>query len=124
MPDVFHFNEPVDEDHWRRPVPPEKRLGRIAFLRPEKVSSYVYYHYQLQEERAFGGGKYESIYLLGTMLFQYKEWPVVEEVPPFPGRLTTRGTPADWTEARMDEHFDPWPDGYLYFKDLEWLTPS
>lgn len=122
--EVFHFNAPVDADHWRRKTPPDQRLGRVAFLRPEKVASYVYYHYQLQEERAFGGGKYESIWLLGTLLFQYKERPVDTEPPVVAGALATRGTPADWTQARMDLHFRPWPDGSLFFRDLPCLTPG
>lgn len=122
--DVFHFNAPVDAHHWRRRSAPEHRLGRVAFLRPEKVASYIYYHYQLQEERAFGGGKYESIWLLGTLLFQYKELPLDTEAPVVPGALATKGTPEDWNQTRMDLHFRPWPDGSLYFKDAACLTPG
>lgn len=122
--DVFHFNAPVDADHWRRKSPPESRLGRVAFLRPERVASYIYYHYQLQEERAFGGGKYESIWQLGTLLFQYKELPLDTEAPLVPGALTTQGTPEDWSQARMDLHFRPWPDGSLFFKDAACLIPG
>lgn len=122
--DVFHFNAPVDAGHWARKTPPQKRLGRVAFLRPEKAASYIYYHYQLQEERAFGGGKYESIWMLGTLLFQYKELPLDTEAPVVPGTLATKGTPEDWSQARMDLHFQPWPDGSLYFKDAGCLIPG
>lgn len=39
MVDVFHFNEPADNAHWARKDAVERRVGRVAHLRPEKVSS-------------------------------------------------------------------------------------
>jgi hypothetical protein len=117
--DVFHFNEPVSYEHWRRKGAVERRVGRIAHLRPEMVASYIYYHYQLQEERAFLGDKYEIIAIHENVLFGYQEFPKVVEQPLAPPKLKTSGTPADWNDARMDLHFQPWEDGHLYFKPID-----
>lgn len=78
------------------------------------------YHYQLQEERAFQGPKYEIIGMHENLLFGYQEFPVVKEEPVVPGRLSTKGTPEPWADSRMDLHFQPWEDdGHLYFKPIE-----
>ncbi|WP_151734204.1 hypothetical protein [Paenibacillus tengchongensis] len=118
--DVFHFNEPADAEHWRRQSPVERRVGRVAHLKREMMASYIYYHYQLQEERAFNGPKYEMIGMHENLLFGYQEFPGVVEPPVVPGRLETKGTPEPWEKSRMDLHFQPWEeDGYLYFKPVE-----
>lgn len=119
MIEVFHFNEPGSEEHWRRKAPVESRKGRVAHLKPEMMSSYIYYHYQLQEERAFHGPKYEIIAMHENLLFGYQEFPVVVEEPVTEGKLNTQGTPKDWNDSRMDMHFQPWEDGHLYFKHIE-----
>jgi hypothetical protein len=117
--DVFHFNEPANEEHWRRKQHVERRAGRVAHLKPEMMSSYIYYHYQLQEERAFLGPKYEVIGMHENLLFGYQEFPVVVEEPELPKKLNTTGTPKNWEDSRMDLHFQPWEDGYLYFKQID-----
>ncbi|MNN97195.1 hypothetical protein D3C81_2163170 [compost metagenome] len=45
---------------------------------------------------------------------------MVEE-PELPRKLSTNGTPATWTDSRMDLHFQAWEDGHLYFKPVETL---
>jgi hypothetical protein len=119
MIDVFHFNEPVSEEHWRRKAAVETIVGRVAHLKPEMVSSYIYYHYQLQEERAFLGNKYEIIAMHENLLFGYQEFPKVVEEPLAEKKLNTHGTPENWSDSRMDLHFQAWEDGYLYFKNIE-----
>lgn len=121
MIDVFHFNEPASYEHWLRKEPVERRVGRVAHLKPEMAASYIYYHYQLQEERAFLGPKYEIIAMHENLLFGYQEFPAVVEEPLLPGKLSTSGTPAHWPDSRMDLHFQPWEDGHLYFKPVEQL---
>lgn len=121
MIDVFHFNEPAGYEHWLRNEPVERRVGRVAHLKPEMAASYIYYHYQLQEEQAFHGPKYEIIAMHENLLFGYQEFPAVVEPPALPGRLSTKGTPENWSDSRMDLHFQPWPDGHLYFKPVEQL---
>jgi hypothetical protein len=120
MIDVFHFNEPANNEHWLRKERVERRVGRVAHLKPEMISSYIYYHYQLQEERSFTGDKYEIIAMHENLLFGYQEFPKVIENSVVPGRLKTKGTPENWQDSRMDLHFQPWEeDGYLYFKPIE-----
>ncbi|MGO4346716.1 hypothetical protein AB4Z45_14645 [Paenibacillus sp. MCAF9] len=121
MIDVFHFNEPASSDHWLRKETVERRVGRVAHLKPEMAASYIYFHYQLQEERAFHGPKYEIIAMHENLLFGYQEFPAVVEEPVLPGKLSTTGTPANWSDSRMDLHFQPWEDGHLYFKPIEQL---
>lgn len=119
MIDVFHFNEPVSKEHWLRKEAVELRKGRVAYLKPEMMSSYIYYHYGLQEERAFLGGKYEIIAMHEDLLFGYQEFPNVVEEPVAAKRLSTKATPENWNDTRMDLHFNPWEDGYLYFKPID-----
>jgi hypothetical protein len=119
MIDVFHFNEPVSMEHWKRKDIVEKRAGRIAHLKPEMMASYIYYHYQLQEERAFFGPKYEIIAMHENLLFGYQEFPAIVEEPAAPKKLNTSVTPINWTDSRMDLHFQPWEDGHLYFKQID-----
>lgn len=121
MIDVFHFNEPASYEHWLRQEPVERRVGRVAHLKPEMAASYIYYHYQLQEEQAFHGPKYEIIAMHENLLFGYQEFPAVVEAPVLSGRLKTKGTPANWSDSRMDLHFQPWEDGHLFFKPVEQL---
>ncbi|MCZ8523542.1 MULTISPECIES: hypothetical protein [Paenibacillus] len=119
MTDVFHFNAPVSKEHWARKAPVERRVGRVAHLKPEMAASYIYYHYQLQEERAFLGDKYEIIAMHENLLFGYQEFPKVIEEPLQPRKLSTSGTPENWNDSRMDLHFQPWEDGHLYFKPVD-----
>ncbi|UQZ84080.1 hypothetical protein SK3146_03312 [Paenibacillus konkukensis] len=119
MIDVFHFNEPASYEHWIRKQPVERRAGRVAHLKPEMMASYIYYHYQLQEERAFLGDKYEIIAMHENLLFGYQEFPKVVEEPVLPRKLATNGTPENWNDSRMDLHFQAWEDGHLYFKHIE-----
>lgn len=121
MIDVFHFNEPAGYEHWLRKERVDRRVGRVAHLKPEMAASYIYFHYQLQEERAFHGPKYEIITMHENLLFGYQEFPAVVEEPVLRGKLSTTGTPADWNDSRMDLHFQPWEDGHLYFKPIEQL---
>jgi hypothetical protein len=119
MVDVFHFNEPADAEHWRRKAPPERRVGRVAHLKREMMASYIYYHYQLQEERAFPGPKYEIIAMHENLLFGYQEFPGLVEEPVTHKKLSTSGTPVNWADSRMDLHFQPWEDGHLFFKPVD-----
>ncbi|WP_246096462.1 hypothetical protein [Paenibacillus sinopodophylli] len=121
MIDVFHFNEPVSIEHWLRKEEVERRVGRVAHLKPEMAASYIYFHYQLQEEQAFHGPKYEIIAMHENLLFGYQEFPVVVEEPSSPRKLSTKGTPTTWSDSRMDLHFQPWEDGHLFFKPVEQL---
>lgn len=118
---VFHFDEPQSLAYWARPYPIEKRMGKIARLRPEMIASYIYFHYQLQEEQAFPGEKFKFITLHENLLFMYDEVPPVIGKPSHQGKLSTNNTPQDWAQARMDLHFIPWDDGVRFFRPIETL---
>ncbi|GLX66726.1 hypothetical protein MU1_10700 [Paenibacillus glycanilyticus] len=109
MMDIFHYLQPVSEEHWRRTEPVSKPFARIARLKPEQVASYIFYHYQYQEERPGDGDKYGMIALHENLMFFYSESPATIEPPPYEGKLTTSHTPSEW-QAAMDPHFIPWEE--------------
>lgn len=109
MMDIFHYQQPVSEEHWRRSKAAAKPFARIARLKPEQVASYIFYHYQYQEERPGDGDKYGMIALHENLLFFYSESPATIETPPYEGKLSTLGTPSDWAGA-MEPHFIMWDD--------------
>ncbi|WP_150274636.1 hypothetical protein [Paenibacillus tepidiphilus] len=109
MTDIFHYQYPVSRQHWERRNPEREPYGRIALLKPEEISSYIYYHYQYQEERPGDGDKYGIIGLHENMLFFYAEQPTVRETAPYAGKLNTSLRPDNWGEV-MDPHFIKWTD--------------
>ncbi|MEJ8305044.1 hypothetical protein [Saccharibacillus sacchari] len=108
MSDIFHYRRDTDPGFGRRTLKTES-CGRLARLRSEKVSSYVFYHYQYQEEKPGDGDKYGIIALHEQWLFFYAERPATIEAAPYEGSLNTRRTPNDWG-AVMRTHFIPWTD--------------
>jgi hypothetical protein len=109
MMDIFHYQRCVSVDRWVRKRPPEARRGTVVLLRPEMVSSYIFYHFQMQEEGHRRGDLFGTIGLHENLLFFYVEKPNFVEPPGFPGLLSTKNTPSDWS-ATMAPHFLPWPD--------------
>ena len=123
MMDIFHYSRPLSAQHWRRSEPPVERTGRVIYLRPEMVSSYIFYHYQLQEEKpGTRGSKYGQISQHENLLFFYMEKPDVPEEESYAGHLKTKNTPPNWGEV-MDPHFAPWPDedGERLWRPIECL---
>ncbi len=109
MMDIFHFNRPQSVEHWRRDTPPEACTARVIYLRPEMVSSYIFLHYQMQEETPGAGDKYGQISLHENLLFFYREDPATNEAAQHEGQLKTKQTPPNWHEV-MFPHFQPWDD--------------
>ncbi|MDR1800190.1 MAG: hypothetical protein LBR19_09995 [Bifidobacteriaceae bacterium] len=108
MADIYHGAEPVSVGYWVRRGPVQA-LGQVNRLRWDKVASYVFYHYQYQEEKPGDWAKYAAIYLQDNYLFFYQEEPDGPAVTPYPGRLETANTPDGWQELML-EHFLPWDD--------------
>lgn len=108
--DIFHFNEPTGLEHWKRKSHVNRRVGQIGFLKPELIPYYLFYHYALQEERSFGGDKYEIIGLSENILFAYREQPEVIETPITISKLSTNVVPEDWADVGITSCFIPWPD--------------
>ena len=108
--DVFHFNAPAGLEHWKRKAPVEKHLGKIGMLKPDRIQNYVFYHYALQEERAFGGDKYQILGINENILFAYMEAPTVQEDPVVEPKLHTHVVPENWADAGISPSFIPWAD--------------
>lgn len=107
MTDIFHYQQPVDESHWRRTNPAARPYARLARLDPELISSYIFYHYQYQEERPGDGDKYGVIALHENLMFFYSESPATVEPAPYAGKLSTANTPSDWM-GTLNSHFLLW----------------
>ncbi len=106
--EIFHYSVPMNELQWERKVPKEP-FFQLNQLKPEKISSYIYYHYQYQEEYPGDWDKYGSIYLFGDLLVFYLENPTEPETVKTIGLLTTKNTPIDTWDVLMEEHFaDHW----------------
>ncbi|MFN8443346.1 MAG: hypothetical protein U0175_21395 [Caldilineaceae bacterium] len=109
MMDIFHCLAPQSVEDWRRKSPIEQVVGRVARLQPEMVSSYIFYHYQLQEEQPGSFDKYGIISIHENLIFFYQEHPFIVEEPRRVGKLATTHTPADW-HGTMFPHFKLWED--------------
>ena len=72
---IYYNNEPESVEDWARASVPELRRGRIAFLREDKVFSYVFFHKALVDEGLLLGDRYQSIALHENILFSYFEEP-------------------------------------------------
>lgn len=110
MLDIFHDAIPRSKSVWRDSGSPRESLGSIVYLRPEKYCSYVFYHFQLQEE---GLRKFNKHYVIGAhenCLFSYQELPAVIDSTNHDRVLDTNVSPENWAEL-MGEHFRPWPEG-------------
>lgn len=123
MMDIFHYDRPVDLSTWCRGAPRDAHTGRVIRLRPEHVSSYVFYHFQLQEERPGAGDRYGIISLHENLLFFYAESPPTVVKPEYRGLLQTQHTPDDWPSL-MSLHFQPWDDddGEKEWRPIEHLA--
>lgn len=72
---IYYHDIPDTVEGWKRERKPERRRGRIAFLRDSKLFSYVYYHKGLVDEGLICGDRYQSIALHENILFSYFEEP-------------------------------------------------
>ena len=110
MMDIFHDGIPRTDAVWRASDIPRNSIGSIIYLRPEKYCSYVFYHFQLQEE---GLRKFNKYYLIGAhenCLFSYQEVPAEIDSSNIGSILTTNNSPENWAEL-MGQHFQPWQEG-------------
>lgn len=78
MINVYYHHIPEDDlDTWEheRTTDKKERIGRIAFVFPEKLPSYVMYHNAIVEEGLLKGDKYAFISMHENLLFSYYEEP-------------------------------------------------
>jgi len=110
MLDIFHDAMPRNGIKWRDSDNIRTSVGSIIYLRPEKYASYVYYHFQLQEE---GLKKFNKYFIIGAhenCLFSYYEIPAVIDPWNEDRLLRSNNSPDNWAEL-MGEHFQPWAEG-------------
>lgn len=125
MMDVFHDGVPSDEPSWRKGRIIESRSASLARLNEAWVSSYIFYHYQMQEEQPESFNKTYLIGLHEQLIFSYSELPAVVTRPRPEGLLSTAHTPKDW-HSTMLPHFQPWEgveeEHRLWVPMQEWFT--
>ncbi|MGG3456509.1 hypothetical protein [Paenibacillus rhizolycopersici] len=107
MTDIFHYHQPAIGAAWRHSDRSTEPYGRLARLKPEEAASYIYHHYQYQEEKPGDGDKYGIIGLHENLLFFYSEQPATLEPATYKGKLNTSLKPERWAEV-MEPHFIPW----------------
>ena len=114
MTEVFHYSVPQSDEDWKRKMPKEVFI-KVNKLRHEKVSGYIFYHYQYQEENPCDGNKYGIMFISGDYIFFYLEEPE-EFAERYKGTLDTHASPVheEWAKL-MNQHFD------MDFCGGEWL---
>ncbi|KRF05521.1 hypothetical protein ASG89_20550 [Paenibacillus sp. Soil766] len=108
MLDIYHDGEPEIRD--ARQNCGRECIGMLAILKPSKISSYIFYHYALQEEKP---SCFNPTYIIGAheeLIFSYHERPT----PAFVNGATRRKwpapiTPENWHDV-MQPHFIPWSE--------------
>lgn len=76
MYNIYYHSIPETKEMWIR-TEKKKRRGRIAYLFPDKLFSYTYYHQAIVEEGLLEGDRYQSIALHEDILFSYFEEPKI-----------------------------------------------
>ena len=124
MADIYHYLAPQSLEDWRRKQPIDRISGKLARLKPDMISSYIFYHYQFQEEQPGSFAKYGIISLHEDLIFFYQEMPYIVEEPRRTGKLRTANTPDHWQEV-MFPHFALWEDvlsGQEIWRDIELIA--
>jgi hypothetical protein len=109
MLDIYHADYPVTNEYWERNWK-AKSIGKVIRLKPEMVASYIFYHYQYQEEKPGDWAKYALITIYENLLFFYLEEPDGPVQSPYKGKLNTSDSPQSQWGQLMGEHFMPWED--------------
>ena len=107
MINVYYHHIPEEDiDLWEheRTTSEKTRVGRVAFVFPHKLPSYVRYHNAIVEEGLLKGDKYAYISLHENLLFSYYEEPR--------NNVNIKGIDEeskvinDWMAADPESHFD------------------
>lgn len=109
--EVYHYSTPKNAQQWERKVKNKQPYVTFNRLKPEKTASYIFYHYQQQEERPGGSDRYGNIYLFRDMLIFYHEVPKEPE--------ETGYAPLEWWGKVMEEHF---ADSWHEIKNLDYTS--
>jgi hypothetical protein len=109
MMGIYHGSKPVSPSHWKRDSVKKQVIGSLAKLKPAMYASYVFYHYQKQEETPGSFSKYYVIGAHENILFSYNELPSKKDPLAPSGLLDTNQSPSNWHEV-MEPHFELWQD--------------
>ncbi len=80
------------------------RIGRIAFVYPEKLFSYTYWHQAIVGEGLLKGDQYQFISLHENILFSYFETP--KHMVNIKNTEEESKVIREWMEADPESHFD------------------
>lgn len=111
----YYQSLPMEEvADWKR-LPGTVPTLSVSRMDIDKLQSYIFYHYQLQESRPGGNGRYLGIW--GSedwcVLYNQKnpEQPVQTQ---YKGKTSSFDCPDGCWREYMVPHFYTWPDGELY----------
>lgn len=107
---IYYHAVPQSVEDWKRPVLPQLRRGRIAFLKTEKLFDYVYHHIAIVKEGLLKGDKYQSIGIHENILFSYFEEPRTNVNIRRDPDGVSREIDA-WEALDPKSHFIPGPEG-------------
>lgn len=117
--EIYHYSKPVSAEQWNRKIREKTPFVTFNRLKPEMTASYIFYHYQLQEEYPGGSDRYGVIYLFLDMLIFYHEMPKEPETDVIEGSLNTEHSPREHWDTIMEKHFDgSWEE----IENLEFTT--
>ena len=109
MRHIFYHSEPRDKESWMKDRKPEKKQGRIAFLKEDMLWEYVCSHTALVNEGLLVGDKYQSIALEDNLLFSFFEEPRtqvnIKEDYEHQSEVIK-----EWLAADPDSHFERLPE--------------
>lgn len=102
---IYHHSLPSEPEEWvKERLTNTKRIGRIAFLYPDKLFSYTYWHYAIVQEGLLKGDKYQYISLHENLLFSYFEEP--RHNVNIKGSEEESSVIDGWTAVDPESHFD------------------
>ena len=116
---VFYHDAPGTKEQWAREGK-KMRRGRIAYLKEDKLFSYVYHHTALVEEGLLEGDRYQFISLHENVLFSYFEEPKVFTHIKKESREESLAI-KKWLAAEPESHFDhtlSGEDNFLLIEEL------
>lgn len=116
--EIFHFCPALEADEWIKGRNNSNPVLCFNTLKPDKISSYIFYHYAFQEEMRGPRRKYYSIFISGCLLINFYETPVVMCDPGKPGLLNSSISQMENWNEYMKSHFPPnpkWDNGEIIF---------
>ncbi|MCM1134610.1 MAG: hypothetical protein NC400_03450 [Clostridium sp.] len=116
---IYHHCLPEEPESWEKERGGDKtKIGRIAFLYPDKLFSYTYWHKAIVDEGKLPGDKYQCISLHENILFSYYEEPRTN-VNLCGDREAESEAIKGWMAANPESHFDREKAGGDNFRVIE-----